>query len=142
MTQIVLEFDAGARSALRKEPSQLAEEVKTAAVVQWYAEGRISQGKGAEILGISRGDLPQSWELAEALLRESRAGVRLGQLAARSPPILFRWVWRLSVGSAAPLRVSGSRASRSGAPKLERPNQERALGQQVRDQDRLCRTFG
>lgn len=30
MTQIVLEFDAGAMSALRKGPSQLAEEVKTA----------------------------------------------------------------------------------------------------------------
>lgn len=54
MTQIVLDFDAGAMSALRKGPNQLAEEVKTAAVVQWYAEGRISQGKGAEILGISR----------------------------------------------------------------------------------------
>lgn len=54
MTQIVLNFDAGAMSALRKGPDQLAAEVKTAAVVQWYAEGRISQSKGAEILGISR----------------------------------------------------------------------------------------
>lgn len=54
MTQIVLNFDAGAMSALRKGPGQLAEEVKTAAVVQWYAEGRISQSKGAEILGVSR----------------------------------------------------------------------------------------
>ncbi len=54
MTQIVLNFDAGTMSALRAGPSQLALEVKTAAVVQWYAEGRISQSKGAEILGISR----------------------------------------------------------------------------------------
>lgn len=54
MTQIVLDFDTGAMSALRKGPGQLAEEVKTAAVVQWYAEGRISQGKAAEILAISR----------------------------------------------------------------------------------------
>ncbi|WP_295458797.1 UPF0175 family protein [uncultured Thiodictyon sp.] len=54
MTQIVLDFDTGAMSALRKGPVQLAEEVKTAAVVQWYAEGRISQSKAAEILGISR----------------------------------------------------------------------------------------
>jgi len=54
MTQIVLNFDAGAMSALRKGPDQLAAEVKTAAVVQWFAEGRISQSKGAEILGISR----------------------------------------------------------------------------------------
>ena len=54
MTQIVLEFDTGAMSALRKGPGQLAEEIKTAAVVRWYAEGRISQSKAAEFLGISR----------------------------------------------------------------------------------------
>jgi predicted HTH domain antitoxin len=29
-------------------------EMYEAAVVQWYEEGRISQGKGAELLGISR----------------------------------------------------------------------------------------
>jgi predicted HTH domain antitoxin len=54
MTQIVLNFDAEAMSALRNGPNRLAAEVKTAAVVQWYAEGRISQGKAAEILGIGR----------------------------------------------------------------------------------------
>lgn len=54
MTQIVLDFDASAMSALRQGPSQLAAEIKTAAVVQWYAEGRISQSKAAEILAISR----------------------------------------------------------------------------------------
>ena len=54
MTQIVLDFDAGAMSALRKGPSEFAAEVKTAAVVQWYAEGRISQSKASEILGMSR----------------------------------------------------------------------------------------
>jgi len=54
MTQIVLDFDPGAMSALHKGPGQLAAEVKTAAVVRWYAEGLISQGKAAEILGVSR----------------------------------------------------------------------------------------
>ena len=54
MTQVVLEFDPGALSALRKGPKEFADEVKTAAVVQWYAEGRVSQSKAAEILGISR----------------------------------------------------------------------------------------
>lgn len=54
MTQVVLDFDSGTMSALRKGPGQLAEEVKTAAVVQGYAEGRISQSKAAEILSISR----------------------------------------------------------------------------------------
>ena len=54
MTQILVDIDPGAMSALRKGPEELAEEVKTAAVVQWYAERRISQSKAAEILGVSR----------------------------------------------------------------------------------------
>lgn len=54
MTQIILEMEPGAMSALRKGPNELAEKIKTAAVVQWYAEGRVSQSKGAEILGVSR----------------------------------------------------------------------------------------
>jgi predicted HTH domain antitoxin len=57
MTQVVLEFDPGALSALRKGPREFADEVKTAAIVQWYVEGRISQSKAAEILGISRAAL-------------------------------------------------------------------------------------
>lgn len=56
MPQVVLNFDAGALSALRKGPKEFAEEVKTAAVVEWYAEGRISQAKAAEILGVSRAE--------------------------------------------------------------------------------------
>ncbi len=54
VSQIVLEFEPGAFSALRKSPSEFAQEVKTAAVVQWYAEGRISQSKACEILEMSR----------------------------------------------------------------------------------------
>jgi hypothetical protein len=34
MTQVVLEFDHGALSPLRKGPKEFADEVKTAAVVQ------------------------------------------------------------------------------------------------------------
>nr|VFJ72150.1 MAG: Uncharacterised protein family (UPF0175) [Candidatus Kentron sp. FW] len=52
--RIALELSPGVMSALRKGPADLADEIKTAAVVQWYAEGRISQAKGAEILGVSR----------------------------------------------------------------------------------------
>ena len=54
VTEIVLNYDAGALSALRKSPDDFAHEVKTAAAVQWYAEGRISQSKACEILGIDR----------------------------------------------------------------------------------------
>lgn len=54
MTQIVLDFDPGTFSALRLGPKAFSEELKTAAVVQWYAEQRISQSKACEILGIAR----------------------------------------------------------------------------------------
>lgn len=54
MTQIVLDLDPGAFSVLRLGPKELSQELKTAAVVQWYAEQRISQSKACEILSISR----------------------------------------------------------------------------------------
>jgi predicted HTH domain antitoxin len=54
MTQIVIEFEPSAFSVLRMGPKEFGAEIKTAAVVQWYAEQRISQSKAAEILGISR----------------------------------------------------------------------------------------
>ncbi|MFZ1642130.1 MAG: UPF0175 family protein [Candidatus Contendobacter sp.] len=54
MTQVVLDFEPSAFSALRLGPAEFTRELKTAAIVQWYAEGRISQSKSTEILGISR----------------------------------------------------------------------------------------
>lgn len=54
MTQIVMEFEPSAFSALRLGPKQFGEELKLAAIVQWYAEQRISQAKAAEMLGMSR----------------------------------------------------------------------------------------
>jgi predicted HTH domain antitoxin len=37
-------------------PDAFAREVRLAAAIEWYREGRISQGKGAEIAGLSRID--------------------------------------------------------------------------------------
>jgi predicted HTH domain antitoxin len=54
MTQVVLDFGPADFSALRLGPDEFSQEVKTAAIVQWYAEGRISQSKASEMLGISR----------------------------------------------------------------------------------------
>lgn len=54
MTQIVLDFEPGVFSALRLGPKEFSHELKLAAVVQWYAEQRISQSKACEILNISR----------------------------------------------------------------------------------------
>jgi predicted HTH domain antitoxin len=40
--------------ALRKSPGEVARDVRIAAVVEWYAEGLVSQGKAAELAGLSR----------------------------------------------------------------------------------------
>jgi len=41
-------------SALRKNPQEVARDVRIAAAVEWYAEGLVSQGKAAELAGLSR----------------------------------------------------------------------------------------
>lgn len=41
-------------SALRKSPQEVARDVRIAASVEWYAEGLVSQGKAAELAGLSR----------------------------------------------------------------------------------------
>jgi len=40
--------------ALRKSPQEVAHDVRVAAAVEWYAEGLVSQGKAAELAGLSR----------------------------------------------------------------------------------------
>lgn len=40
--------------ALRKSPGEVARDVRIAAAVEWYAEGLVSQGKAAELAGLSR----------------------------------------------------------------------------------------
>lgn len=54
MTQLALELPEGAFSALRLAPDAFAAEMRIAAAVQWYAERRLSQGKAAEVAGLSR----------------------------------------------------------------------------------------
>ncbi len=51
-------------SALRRSPSEFAQEMRLAAAIHWYQKELISQGKAAEIAGLSRR------EFLEALFRE------------------------------------------------------------------------
>ena len=53
MTTISFDFDASAFGALRLAPNEFAREM-LAAAVQWYAQGVVSQGKAAELAGLTR----------------------------------------------------------------------------------------
>ena len=56
MTTITYDIPPGTFSALRLSPREFAREMRIAACVQWYAQGLISQGKAAEIAGLSRAE--------------------------------------------------------------------------------------
>lgn len=54
MTRLAIDLPEDVFSALRLAPREFANEMRIAAAIQWYSERRISQGKAAEIAGISR----------------------------------------------------------------------------------------
>lgn len=54
--QISIELDRSVLSALRQDPSNFAREMRMAAAAKWYEIGRVSQGKAAEIAGVSRAE--------------------------------------------------------------------------------------
>ena len=56
MTKISFEFEPSAFGALRLAPNEFAREMRIAAAVQWYAQGVVSQGKAAELAGLTRAD--------------------------------------------------------------------------------------
>lgn len=53
-TKVEVEFDTDVFAALRRSPQEVARDLKLAAAVVWYAQGRVSQGKGAQIAGLTR----------------------------------------------------------------------------------------
>jgi predicted HTH domain antitoxin len=53
---VTVEFPQEATQVLRLRPEQFAQELRVAAVLRWFEEGRVSQGQAAALLRISRGE--------------------------------------------------------------------------------------
>jgi predicted HTH domain antitoxin len=54
MTQMTLEIPESAFSTFHQAPAEFAQEMRVAAAVKWYELERISQGRAAEIAGLTR----------------------------------------------------------------------------------------
>lgn len=54
MVHMTIEMPEGALSSLRKDPVDFVKELRLAAAVKWYELGEVSQGRAAEIAGVSR----------------------------------------------------------------------------------------
>lgn len=56
MQTIQVQLPEAVFSALRKSPDDFVQEMRIAAAVKWYELGDVSQGKAAEIAGLTRAD--------------------------------------------------------------------------------------
>jgi predicted HTH domain antitoxin len=54
MTTLTVALPDGIFEAVRKAPDEIAQEMRVAVAVRWYGQGLVSQGKGAEIAGLTR----------------------------------------------------------------------------------------
>ncbi len=54
MVRMTIEMPDGSLAALHKDATGFASEMRLAAAVKWYEMGTVSQGRAAEIAGLSR----------------------------------------------------------------------------------------
>ena len=54
MTQLTLDMPESAFASLHQAPKEFAQEMRIAAAIKWYELGRFSQGRAAEIAGLTR----------------------------------------------------------------------------------------
>ena len=54
MQTISIDLPETAFAALRKAPDEFVREMRIAAAVKWYELGELSQGKAAEVAGLTR----------------------------------------------------------------------------------------
>lgn len=54
MTRVDVTVPDGLLAALRKAPHEVADEMRLAAAIHWYQQGRISMSRAAETAGMTR----------------------------------------------------------------------------------------
>jgi predicted HTH domain antitoxin len=65
MAAVTIDLPAETFSGLGETPEEFVREMRLAAAIYWYARGEISQGKGAEIAGLSRREFIEALDRAE-----------------------------------------------------------------------------
>ncbi|MGM0578960.1 MAG: UPF0175 family protein [Myxococcota bacterium] len=83
MVELRFEMPEGALASLRTDPEGFGREMRIAAAVKWYERRQVSQGRAAEIAGLSRSTFldalsrygvgPFQYD-ADELLEEARGG--------------------------------------------------------------------
>jgi predicted HTH domain antitoxin len=56
MTIVQVPFPDDVFASLRKSPVEVEREVRLAAVIDWYRRGLLSEGRAAQLAGLSRAD--------------------------------------------------------------------------------------
>ena len=56
MIHIAFDLHEGALASVRKDPAAFTRELRLAAAIKWYEMRRVSQGRAAEIAGLSRAE--------------------------------------------------------------------------------------
>ncbi len=51
MTRVQMDFDFDVFSTLRRSPQEVGQQMRLAAAILWYAQGRLSQSRAAELAG-------------------------------------------------------------------------------------------
>jgi predicted HTH domain antitoxin len=56
MAKVTLDLPEGVFSALRQSPEEFSRELRLAAAIHWYQQGKMSQEKAASVAGLDRTD--------------------------------------------------------------------------------------